>query len=300
MRERLRAGRADHAPRRATPSRRSWSPICALIEASLIAQGEPLIVTGDLHDVIRQAEVFGFHFARLDIRDHAKRHETALAEVFALTGVEPDYAALPEAEKSRAAGAGDRRPAAADPDEPARPLRRGRARSSRPSARCRSCSTASTAGAIRTYIISATEAAVRRPRSAAPDEGDRGWPTSAGTARACRSRRSSSRARRWRTRRAIDGGVCWRTRSTARRCASWGDAQEVMIGYSDSNKEIGYLASSLGALRGPGRARRLCSSATASTSPSSTAGAARSAAAAGRPTSPSSPSRRARCAGGSS
>ena len=26
---------------------------------------------GDLHDVIRQVEVFGFHFARLDIREHA-------------------------------------------------------------------------------------------------------------------------------------------------------------------------------------------------------------------------------------
>ena len=38
---------------------------------------------GDLHDVIRQVEVFGFHFARLDVRENAKVHRGALDEIFA-------------------------------------------------------------------------------------------------------------------------------------------------------------------------------------------------------------------------
>ncbi len=49
--------------------------------------------------MIRQAEVFGFHFARLDIRAHAGRHASAVAEVLAELHLEPDYGALPEAER---------------------------------------------------------------------------------------------------------------------------------------------------------------------------------------------------------
>ena len=40
----------------------------ALAAARAAAASPP---AGDLHDVIRQVEVFGFHFARLDIREHA-------------------------------------------------------------------------------------------------------------------------------------------------------------------------------------------------------------------------------------
>ncbi|HKG25478.1 MAG TPA: phosphoenolpyruvate carboxylase, partial [Thermomicrobiales bacterium] len=70
------------------------------VEQALFAHAEPLICAGDLHDVIRQAEVFGFHLATLDVRDHARRHQTALAEVLRVTGVEPDYASLPEPAKA--------------------------------------------------------------------------------------------------------------------------------------------------------------------------------------------------------
>ena len=47
-----------------------------------------------LHDTIRQVEVFGFHFARLDVREHAARHGAALAEIFSALGVHEAYAAL--------------------------------------------------------------------------------------------------------------------------------------------------------------------------------------------------------------
>ena len=44
-----------------------------------------------LHDVIRQVEVFGFHFARLDVREHAARHGEAIAEVLSALGVHEAY-----------------------------------------------------------------------------------------------------------------------------------------------------------------------------------------------------------------
>ena len=72
---------------------------------------------GDLHDVIRQVEVFGFHFARMDIRDHAERHRAALDEIFVTLGLHDGYAALRDARAGRSAVAreiADRRPLVPD------------------------------------------------------------------------------------------------------------------------------------------------------------------------------------------
>ncbi len=49
--------------------------------------------------LIRQVELFGFHMSALDIRQHSKEHEMALVEVFAKMGIVKDYAALAENEK---------------------------------------------------------------------------------------------------------------------------------------------------------------------------------------------------------
>ncbi|HYI35322.1 MAG TPA: phosphoenolpyruvate carboxylase [Thermoleophilaceae bacterium] len=49
---------------------------------------------GDLHDVIRQVEVFGFHFARLDVRENAKVHRGALDEILSELDVCEGYAEL--------------------------------------------------------------------------------------------------------------------------------------------------------------------------------------------------------------
>ena len=48
--------------------------------------GGSVTAAGDLRDVIRQVEVFGFHFATLDIREHAQVHRAALAEIFGALG----------------------------------------------------------------------------------------------------------------------------------------------------------------------------------------------------------------------
>ena len=65
-------------------------------DRSLRAGGGDLSARGNLHDTIRQVEVFGFHFARLDVREHADRHRAALTEILSTLGVAEDYAALDE------------------------------------------------------------------------------------------------------------------------------------------------------------------------------------------------------------
>ncbi|MCL6458170.1 MAG: phosphoenolpyruvate carboxylase [Gorillibacterium sp.] len=49
--------------------------------------------------LIRQAELFGFHMAALDIRQHSKEHELAMTETLAKMGINEQYSALSEKEK---------------------------------------------------------------------------------------------------------------------------------------------------------------------------------------------------------
>jgi len=55
--------------------------------------------TGRLADLIAQARTFGFHLAALDIRQHSAVHETAVAEMLASADVCDDYHALTEAQR---------------------------------------------------------------------------------------------------------------------------------------------------------------------------------------------------------
>jgi phosphoenolpyruvate carboxylase len=69
-----------------------------LIDRSLCAhQGED-VADILLRPLIRQIELFGFHMATLDIRQHSKVHETAVHELCLLAGVGP-YLGLEEKEK---------------------------------------------------------------------------------------------------------------------------------------------------------------------------------------------------------
>ena len=69
------------------------------VEQSLTTAGGAFIAAGDLRDVIRQVEVFGFHFAPLDIREHAEVHRHAVAEIYAVLGVRHDYESVAERER---------------------------------------------------------------------------------------------------------------------------------------------------------------------------------------------------------
>ncbi|GEN53608.1 phosphoenolpyruvate carboxylase [Halobacillus faecis] len=52
-----------------------------------------------LRKLIRQVELFGFHLATLDIRNHSGEHESAVSELLQKVGIVEDYASLEEQEK---------------------------------------------------------------------------------------------------------------------------------------------------------------------------------------------------------
>jgi phosphoenolpyruvate carboxylase len=67
-----------------------------LAERALRSQGAAFVAADALRDVIRQVEVFGFHFAVLDVREHADVHRAAIDEILRELGVEERYAELAE------------------------------------------------------------------------------------------------------------------------------------------------------------------------------------------------------------
>lgn len=59
------------------------------------------IALADIHlkPAIRSVEVFGLNCARLDIRQHSERHGSAIEELFARSGIADGYETLPESQK---------------------------------------------------------------------------------------------------------------------------------------------------------------------------------------------------------
>ena len=66
---------------------------------SLDANHGAILVKPRLAGLLRAAAIFGFHLASLDMRQSSDIHERVLAELFRQAGVESDYAALDEAAK---------------------------------------------------------------------------------------------------------------------------------------------------------------------------------------------------------
>jgi phosphoenolpyruvate carboxylase len=97
MRERLRATRGGGAAGYAGPE--DLLADLRAADSSLRACGNGFVADGELRDVIRQVEVFGFHFARMDIREHARRHRDALDEVLRELEILDDYAERPAHER---------------------------------------------------------------------------------------------------------------------------------------------------------------------------------------------------------
>ena len=71
-----------------------------LVQKSLLRDNEDDLAYGQLTKLIRQVEVFGFHFVALDTRQHSQRHASALAELLQVTGLRvDDYTKLDEEER---------------------------------------------------------------------------------------------------------------------------------------------------------------------------------------------------------
>ncbi|MEO8722748.1 MAG: phosphoenolpyruvate carboxylase [Sphingobium sp.] len=67
-----------------------------IVANSLQAHGGALMRKGPLNDLISAVETFGFHLATLDMRQNADVHARVIAELLAKAGVEADYEALDE------------------------------------------------------------------------------------------------------------------------------------------------------------------------------------------------------------
>jgi phosphoenolpyruvate carboxylase len=89
---------ADAAPYAAS---RELLTDLAIIDSSLVANGSGILAQGRLKNLRRAVDVFGFHLAALDLRQNSDVHERVIGELlgFAETGL--DYPALAESERIR-------------------------------------------------------------------------------------------------------------------------------------------------------------------------------------------------------
>ena len=69
------------------------------IAASLKANHGEALVAQRLHPLIRAVDVFGFHLATVDLRQSSDKHEEVVAELLATARIEPAYSKLDEAAK---------------------------------------------------------------------------------------------------------------------------------------------------------------------------------------------------------
>ncbi|UMB67619.1 phosphoenolpyruvate carboxylase [Mycobacterium paraterrae] len=90
-----------------------------VVDASLRANGSRLLADDRLARLREALHVFGFHLSGLDMRQNSDVHEEVVAELLAWAGVHPDYASLSEDERVNilAAELGTRRPLIGDREQ---------------------------------------------------------------------------------------------------------------------------------------------------------------------------------------
>jgi phosphoenolpyruvate carboxylase len=211
-----------------------------LAERALRAQQADWIADADLHDVIRETEVFGFHLARLDIREHADRHRAAIGELFARRGGEGAYQGLEEAARQSLLARAIADPAPLLPADPAA-LSATTREVVDTFTMLRDALSSGYRDALGSYVISGAAAPsdllevllLMKESGIAAVGGGRAALPIAPLFEFGESLRDAAAT------------MATLLDQPAYRAAlrSWGDRQEVMVGYSDSNKDVGYLAS---------------------------------------------------------
>jgi len=88
--------RAPHVEGTVYASPDAFAADLATIEASLSSHGAQALAAGRLSPLRRAVDVFGFHLAALDLRQNADVHEAVVADLLARAGVCDDYRALAE------------------------------------------------------------------------------------------------------------------------------------------------------------------------------------------------------------
>lgn len=212
------------------PDARAYLADLELLQRSLAAAGLGRLARGRLEDARRRAEVFGFHLASLDLRQHSGVHERAVAAILAQAGA-GDYAALPEDRRVAVLAELCARPSLPPPDAARLPAEArevletlevvGRARRDTGPRACER------------YVVSFTSAAsdllevlfLARAARLAPDE-----------------LRPVPLLEQLEDLQAA-GAIATRMLEVPPLRAALGGELEVMIGYSDSGKQVGYVPS---------------------------------------------------------
>ncbi|QJD85044.1 phosphoenolpyruvate carboxylase [Cohnella herbarum] len=70
-----------------------------ILDRSLRHHFADFVANSYLKKFVRQVELFGFHLAALDVRQHSKEHENAMTELLSKAGVTSNYAELNEQDK---------------------------------------------------------------------------------------------------------------------------------------------------------------------------------------------------------
>ena len=90
-----------HAVAPTTPYARASEFLADLriLADSLATHHGGALIAERLAPLMRAVQVFGFHLATVDLRQSSDQHEAVVAELLRVARIEPDYAALPEAER---------------------------------------------------------------------------------------------------------------------------------------------------------------------------------------------------------
>ncbi|MBX9795129.1 MAG: phosphoenolpyruvate carboxylase, partial [Burkholderiaceae bacterium] len=86
-------------PQNAYLSSRDFLADLQVIEASLSAHHAQALAAPRLRPLMRAVQVFGFHLATVDLRQSSDKHEAVLAELMRVAKIEPAYSSLDEAER---------------------------------------------------------------------------------------------------------------------------------------------------------------------------------------------------------
>lgn len=101
IRKRLALTLEDPNHQEAFTSRNELLEELSVIAESLRENNGGRLVRHELSGWIRQVEVFGFHLATLDIREHSVKHAEALQEILEAAGVADDFISLSEEAKTK-------------------------------------------------------------------------------------------------------------------------------------------------------------------------------------------------------
>ena len=93
------AARHAVAPQNAYANAEAFCADLRTLEQSLTAHHGAALAALRLHPLIRAVEVFGFHLATVDLRQSSDKHEEVIAELLRVARMEPAYASLGEAAK---------------------------------------------------------------------------------------------------------------------------------------------------------------------------------------------------------